>query len=177
MNKQEMKESFQSLLMAAVEAREPAKMQVLADSYTMLFGEVAEAHPDLAMATLAMLAPVEYHNYLTLEEATAIASKFVNADKMMSGASEYSKGPHWSMDVLKSFLTSRNLPVEEKPYYNWPSLWVTVNMIYSDYADTLADLLGSKENERIATASYKMALRKLKDPDRPQFIRDYFDLD
>lgn len=176
MTSKEMKDSFQSLLTTAVEAREPAKMQVLADSYTMLFGEVAEAHPDLAMATLAMLAPIEYHNYLTLEEATAIASKFINADRNVSGASEYSKGPHWSMDVLKSFLTSRNLPVEEKPYYNWPALWVTVNMIYSDYADTLADLLGSKENERIATASYKMAVRKLKDLDRPSFIREYFKL-
>ena len=172
-----MKDSFQSLMGTAVEARDPAKMQILASSYTMLFGEVAEAHPDLAMAILGMLAPIEYHNYLTLEEATAIASKFINADRVVSGASEYSQGPHWGMDVLKSFLTSRNLPVEEKPYYNWPALWVTVNMIYSDYADTLAELLGSKDNERLATASYKMALRKLKDPDRPQLIRDYFDLD
>ncbi|MBO7343663.1 MAG: hypothetical protein J6U45_06495 [Alistipes sp.] len=172
-----MKDSFQSLLTTAVEARDPAKMQILADSYTRLFGKVAEAHPDIAMAALALLAPIEYHNYLTAEEATAIASKFINADRNVSGASEYTKGAHWGMDVLKSFLSSRNLPAEEKPYYNWPALWVTVNMIYSDYADTLADLLGSKENERLATAAYKMALRKLKDPDRPQFIRDYFNLD
>lgn len=177
MTTQEMKDHFQSLLGAAVEARDPAKMRTLADSYTRLFGKVAEAHPDIAMAALALLAPIEYHNYLTAEEATTIASKFINADRVVSGASEYSKGPHWSMDVLKSFLTSRNLPVEEKPYYNWPALCVAVNMIYSDYADTLADLIGTKDNERLATASYKMALRKLKDPDRPQFIRDYFDLD
>lgn len=177
MTTQEMKDRFQSYLDTAIEAREPAKMQILADSYTRLFGKVAEAHPDLAMAALALLAPIEYHNYLTAEEAQKIVAGFINADRNVSGASEYSKGPHWGMDVLKSFLTSRNLPVEEKPYYNWPTLWVTVNMIYSDYADTLADLLGSKDNERIATASYKMALRKLKDPDRPQFIRDYFDLD
>lgn len=177
MNTQEMKDNFQSLLAAAVEAREPAKMQILADSYTMLFSEVADAHPDLARATLALLAPVEYHNYVSLEEATKIAAEFVNADKAVSGASEYSKGPHWSMDILKSFLSARNLSIEEKPYYNWPALWLTVNMVYSDYADTLADLLGSKENERLATASYKLALRHLKDPDRPHFVREYFDLD
>lgn len=176
MTTQEMKDSFTALLAAAVEAREPAKMRILADSYTRLFSKVAEAHPDIAMAALSLLAPIEYHNYLTAEEATAIASKFINADRNVSGASEYSKGPHWSMDVLRSFLTSRNLPVEEKPYYNWPALWVAVNMIYSDYADTLSDLLGSKENERIATASYKMAVRKLKDLDRPSFIREYFKL-
>lgn len=49
-------------------------------------------------------------------------------------------------------------------------------MVYSDYADTLVDLLGTKDNEKLATACYKMAIRKLKDPDRPRFLRDYFHL-
>lgn len=177
MNAQEMKNAFQQYMDMAVEAKEPAKMQILADSYTRLFEKMADAHPELAEATLTLLAPIAYRNYVTPEEATKVAEGFINADKMVSGASEYSHGPHWPMDVLKSFLAARNLPVEEKPYYNWPALWLTVNMIYSDFADSFADLLGSKDNERIATASYKFALRKLKDPDRPAFIREYFDLD
>ena len=177
MNTQEMKNAFQQYMDMAVEAKEPAKMQILADSYTRLFNKVAEAHPELAEAALTLLAPIEFHNFVTPEEATKVAEGFINADKMLSGASEYSHGPHWSMDILKSFLAARNLPVEEKPYYNWPALWLTVNMIYSDFADSFADLLGSKDNERIATASYKFALRKLKDPDRPAFIREYFGLD
>lgn len=81
------------------------------------------------------------------------------------------------MDTLKAFLTQKGLPLEDKPYYNWPALWLTVNMIYSDFADTFVELLGTKENERIAIASYKMAIKKLKDKDREHFVRDYFDLD
>jgi hypothetical protein len=160
----------------AVEAREPSKMQVLAATYTDLFGKVADAHPELAAAALAMLAPIEYNNYVTPEEAMAVASKFVNDDTKISGATTPSKGAHWPTDVLKSFLSSRNIPLEEKPYYNWPALWLTVNMIYSDYADTLSELLGTKDNERLATAVYKMAVKKLKDLDRPSFIRSYFGL-
>ena len=52
-----------------------------------------------------------------------------------------------------------------------------MNMEYSDYADALVEILGTKESEKIATASYKMAVSKLKDLDRPHFIREYFDLD
>ena len=176
MNTKEMSDLFRSYMATAVEAKEPAKMQVLATTYTDLFDKVVEAHPELAAATLAMLAPIEYNNFVTPEEAAATAAKFINDDKMVSGASEPSKGAHWPMEVLKSFLTSRNLPLEEKPYYNWPALWLTVNMIYSDFADTLADTLGSKDNERLATAAYKFAVKKLKDLDRPSFIREYFEL-
>jgi hypothetical protein len=50
-------------------------------------------------------------------------------------------------------------------------------MIYSDYANVIVELIGSKDNERVATACYKMAVKKLKDRDRPHFIREYFELD
>ena len=176
MNAREMKDLFQSYMRMAVEAKDPAKMQVLADTYTELFEKVAESHPDLATATLAMMAPIEYNNYVSPEEAMAVASKFINSDRMVSGATEPTHGAHWSMDILKSFLNSRNIPLEEKPYYNWPALWLTVNMIWSDYADTLSELLGTKDNDRLAVASYKMAVKKLKDLDRPSFIRHYFSL-
>lgn len=176
MNAKEMSDLFRSYMDTAVEAKEPAKMQMLATTYTDLFNKVAAVHPELAAATLAMLAPIEYNNYVTSEEATATAAKFINDDKTISGVSEPSKGAHWPMEVLKSFLTSRNLPLEEKPYYNWPALWLTVNMIYSDFADVLAEQLSTKDNERLAVASYKMAVRKLKDLDRPSFIREYFKL-
>jgi hypothetical protein len=81
------------------------------------------------------------------------------------------------MDALKGFLTQRGIAFEEKPYYNWSALWLTVNMIYSDYANVIVELVGSKDNERVATACYKMATAKLKDKDRPHFIREYFELD
>ena len=74
-------------------------------------------------------------------------------------------------------LSSRGIALDEKPYFNWWALWLTINMVYSDYADTLADLLATKDQEKLAVACYKLAIRHLKDPDRAEFIRAYFGLD
>lgn len=141
-----------------------------------MFDKVATAHPDIAAATLEFLSSMEYNNFVTPAEATMVATKFINDDMAISGASQPSKGPHWSMETLRTFLASKGLPTEEKPYYNWPALWLTVNMEYSDYAEVFAKLMGAKDNESLATASYTMAVKKLKDRDRPKFIREYFNL-
>lgn len=157
-------------------SRDVSKMKHFGAAFTMMFDEVAEVHPDIAMEALDFLAGMEYNNFVTPDEATNVAASFINDDTFLSGAVEPSKGAHWSMDILKGFLMQRGQPLEEKPYYNWPALWLTVNMIYSDYADAISKVVGSKENERIAMASYTFATKKLKDRDRPDFIREYFKL-
>ena len=157
--------------------KDVSKMKHFGAAFTMMFGQVAEKHPDIAMSVLDFLSGMEYHNFVTPIEAAAVASTFINDDTYLSGASESSKGAHWSMESMKNFFMQRGVLLEEKTYYNWPALWLTVNMIYSDYADALAKLIGSKENEKIAMASHALAVKKLKDRDRPHFIREYFDLD
>lgn len=158
-------------------SRDVSKMKRFGVAFSMMFDKVALQHPDIAMATLAMLEPIEYNNFVTPAEATEVAQGFINDDTLLSGATEPSRGAHWSIEILKGFFTQRGIPLEDKPYYNWPALWLTVNMIFSDYADALTKIVGSKDNEKIAMASYSLAVKKLKDRDRPQFIREYFDLD
>lgn len=173
---QELQTRYDELYSIMAQSKDVRDMHIFGDAFSRLFKKTAEMHPDLAQATINLLMAVEFYNFATSEEANTVAMQFINADKGITGATEDSKGPHWRMDDMKAFLQSRNIPVEEKPYYNWPALWLTVNMVYSDYADTLVDLLGTKDNEKLATACYKMAIRKLKDPDRPRFLRDYFHL-
>lgn len=173
----ELMECYERLYTTMATSKDVAKMKIFGAADKKMFNKMAEAHPDFAAEILAFLAAVEYHNYVTSAEATTAASRFINDDKAITGATEPTHGPHWSMDGAKSFLTTRNIPVEDKPYYNWPALWLTMNMIYSDFASALSELLGSKENDKLAVASYKMAVKKLKDLDRPHFIREYFGLD
>ena len=176
MTTQEMKALYKELYNTMVESKDVANMRTFGEAFTRLFNKVAEAHPDLAVATLNLLESINFYNFVTTEDANELAGKFINADKMLTGSSDGSRGAHWQMDEAKAFLTSRNLPTDEKPYYNWPALWLTMNMMYSDYADTLVELLGTKDGEKIATACYKLALGKLKDPDRPNWLREYFHL-
>ena len=177
MNTSEFKERFDTLYAEMASSRDTSKMKVFGTAFKQMFDRVADLKPDLAIATLELLSAIEYHNFVTPVEAMDVAAHFVNEDTMVTGTTEPTKGAHWPMDALKGFLTQRGIALEEKPYYNWPALWLTVNMEYSDLANTFVELLGSKENERLAVASYKVALAKLKDRDRPHFIREYFELD
>lgn len=177
MTAQELKTLYEGYYKEAVESKDPAKMLVLGGVTTRLFNEMADRHPDIAQREVEALEAMNYHNYVTSAEASEIASKLVNDDKAVTGSSEPSKGAHWSMTTTKDFLTSRNIPLEDKPYYNWYALWLTMNMIYSDFADEIVELIGEKNGEKIAVASYKMAVKKLKDLDRPHFLREYFELD
>lgn len=171
-----MKARFDALYKTMEEGKDVSKMKIFGTAFSRLFDKVAVTHPDLAMATLEFLSAVDFSNYVTSAEAQEVAAHFINDDKALTGAMEFSKGAHWKPDELKAFLMSRTLPLDEKPYYNWWALWLTVNMIYSDFAENIAELAG-KENEKVATAAYKMAVKKLKDPDRHAFIREYFELD
>lgn len=177
MTTQGLKERYAQLYKDMKTSKDVTKMKMFGAAFTQMFDKVAVSHPDIALATIEFLSAMEYNNFVTAAEAMDVAMDFINDDTAITGSAEPTRGAHWNMEVLKGFLTQKGLPLEEKPYYNWPALWLTVNMIYSDYGNTLVELLGSKENEKVAVASYKMALAKLKDKDRKHFIREYFDLD
>lgn len=172
----DMKTQYDKLYLMMETSRDVAKMKYFGAAFTAMFHKAADSHPELAAFALEILSGIEFYNFVTSTEATTVASHFINDDTVITGSGEPSKGAHWPMETLKSFLNRNGIPLEEKPYYNWAALWLTVNMIYSDYANTLSELLGSKDNDVLAQAVYKMAVKKLKDLDRPYFIREYFHL-
>jgi hypothetical protein len=102
------------------------------------------------------------NNYLTLDEAKNIMADFVNYDG--------SKGAKWSCAEIEKFLTAKGIATEQSPYYNSYALAVAMNRIYSDYGGEIKDLTDDE-----AVACYNFALRDLKDPDRPRWIREYFE--
>lgn len=168
MNNFELKEKFHDLYKKMANSKDVEQMRIFGGGFQRMFEKMADMHPDMAAATLAILEAIEYYNYVTTEEAMDAATKLVNDDG--------SPAPHWRMDEAKAFLTSRNIPLEEKPYYNFPALWLTMNMLYSDFAEVIVDMLGTNDNEKVATVFYQMAIKRLKDADRPRFIRRYFGL-
>lgn len=168
---------FEHLYEDMAQSANVSKMKHFGSAFKQMFKAVANTNPQLAQTTLDYLSAMEYNNYVTADEAIEVASHFINDDTAVTGSAEPTRGAHWNMDTVKSFLTPRGMELEDKPYYNWPALWLVMNMEYSDYADTLVELLGDKNGEKLAMACYKMAVRKLKDRDRPHFVREYFDLD
>ena len=177
MTSQDLKSRYDEIYERLRKSKDVGDMRLFGAGVTKMFKQVADTMPNVAMMAIEYWSALEYNNFVTPAEAMDVASDFINDDTKVSGATEPSKGAHWDMDTLKSFLMQKGLPMEEKPYYNWASLWLTVNMIYSDFANAFVAITGKKDNDTIATASYTFAVKKLKDRDRHNFIREYFDLD
>lgn len=142
------------------------KMQVFGEADKWAFGKMSERDPALAQVWLDKLEPVMWNNYLSKAEAEAIVSKFINADGTM--------GAHWSYDTMRSAVESLGAMMSEEPYFNCWALWVTMNMLYSDHAKSVNDFVPKDEQVKFY---YAMAIEKLKDADRPHFVREYFEIE
>lgn len=144
----------------------PYKMKVFGEAEKAIFGKMVAEHPDIAEEWLEMLEASRFNNYLSEEEAETIVSHLANEDG--------SKAPHWSRQEVKQFVESIGGKMECEPYYNSCALYATMNMLYSDHAPSITEYL---PNTTTSTKFiYKMSLEKLRDKDRPHFIREYFHL-
>lgn len=151
-------------------AKDPKKMIVFGDAEKWIFEMVAEQHPELAEKWLSRLETGKWNNYLSEEEAEHIVNSLVEN----VGGDTVVKRYEWDYPTMKSAVEAMGGKVSHEPYYNCWALWATMNMLYSDHALTVSSFI---QNNLKAKFFYKMAVDKLKDPDRPHFIREYFDLD
>lgn len=85
----------------------------------------------------------------------------------------------WPMLVWRQAMNNLGIATEEEPFYNSCALWVTMNMLYSDHAETMANKIWGKPLAEIPTETlvktiHALALDKLKDKDGVFEIRKYF---
>lgn len=152
-------------------SQDPAKMKIFGKAEKHIFEELSEHHPDIAQKWVDRLEAVCWGNYLSHDEAEAIAQHMV--------AQDGTKGMHWPYETFTMAMRTHGLEVEEKPYYNSYALWVVMNMIWSDHAKSIAEDMGYKSvsdvpADRMVKSCYRKAIEKLRDPDREDFVRDYF---
>lgn len=165
---------FKELYHEMKQSRDVANMRTYGHASKEMFARLAEAHPELAEEWLEMLKPIRCYNYLTEQEAKHISEMFISQD----GA----KGAHWDMPTFKQVVAHLGGKMDDVPHYNDYALWVVANMVYSDHAMSIAEdmgypSVGNVPNERMAKSCYRKAVETLTDPDRPRFVRAYFDLD
>lgn len=161
----ELIEKYDELYDDMATAKDPRKMMAFGDAERWMFHMLAKEHPEIAEKWLTKLEAAKWHNYLSKTEAEEIAGKLVNQDG--------SRGPHWSHETFKAAVESLGAKMSDEPYYNCWALWVEANVLWSDIHRSLSKYI-PKEQE--PAAYYEMAVEKLKDIDRPRFIREYFDL-
>lgn len=161
----------EELYKGIIHSKDDAKMEMLGCIFLSMMDQVEATNPRLYKEMVERMEATEWNNYLTEAEATKIASALVNQDG--------SRGAHWPYEAFKNAVESLGGKPSESPYYNCYALWVTANMLYSDHAQSVAEDMGYKTpaevpNEKMALSMYKKAVEKLKDMDRPYFVRAYF---
>ena len=87
----------------------------------------------------------------------------------------------WSRDIWRNAMASLGLQIEEEPYYNSCALWVVMNQVYTDHAQTIADNILKKPlseipADQLVPGIYALALDLLKDKDGVYCVRSYFGL-
>lgn len=157
---------YDELYEKLIASKDSDKMEALGAANTWLFYYIAEKYPAMAEQYLSRLEAGEWNNYVSKSEAEEAAAKLLNKDG--------TRGAHWPYDVFKGAVESVGGKMSDAPIYNCWALWLTANMLFSDYAKTLAAYIPKEEHPK---AFYLLALDKLKDPDRPKFVREYFHLD
>lgn len=108
-----------------------------------------------------------FDNYVSESEATDIVVRMTNADG--------TTGEKWDFGHLSEWLQEFSKPLEHLSKYNKWALYVTMNMMSSDYAPILAKW-SEGDTDRYTEACYDLAVCRLTDRDRPKWIREYFHL-
>lgn len=132
------------------------------------FVMLANASTKSAMQFLEFVEGVtSYDNYISESEAIEIVNRFKNADG--------TEGAKWSPDTLFAKVAALGGDVDHAPKYNKWALYVTMNMEHSDHYPVLQKWTGS-DATKYAEACYDLAVSQLKDKDRHDWIRRYFQL-
>ena len=170
---EEMLGRYEELYEDMASSNNKEKMMAFGEAEHWAFKRMNELSPKDAQCWLDKLEAMHWKNYLSRCEAEAIAAKLINQNGRV--------GAHWGYDIFKNAVESLGGKIAEKPFYNCYALWIVANMIYSDHADSVAEDMGAASpevvpNEKMALSMYRKAVEKLKDVDRPMFVREYFNL-
>ena len=162
-----MKKKFTELYQIMATSENVEFMQTFGNVHKEMMNWFISNKPESAEEWLCKLESIKWHNYLTPKEA----EKIVTAMKPAAP---------WSREAWKTTLDKMGIVTHEEPYYNSCALWTTMNMIYSDSAQSIADIIGKPlaeiPAEQMVKAVHSLALDKLKDSDHRFHIRPYFGL-
>ena len=167
MTTEELRQQYMRLYDYMASEQNPEYMKAFGKVMTEMFDWFAANKKEAAEEWLMKLEAIKWDNYLTKAEAEAIV------------ADMQPKAP-WTMEVWKSAMDAKGLPLDDEPCYNSYALWVEMNKQYSDSAKTIAIIMGKNledvTSDEMVNATYHLALDMLTDEDNVYNIRRYFDV-
>lgn len=158
---------FNVLYNKMASSNEPKYMHIFGDVMKCMMKDMVNMKPELAQEYLDKLKSIEWNNYLTKKEAMAIVGNMI-------------PNGGWDVAEWEKCIENMDLRVEDKPYYNKWALFVTMNMVYSDSAKSIAVIAGKTledmPKEELFGGINMLALDKLEDEDGVFDVRAYFNV-
>lgn len=165
--KQELKERYTALYDYMVASRDTNNMKAFGHVMNEMMDWMVDNKSDMAQEWIDKLCAIRWDNYLTQKEAESIWSAMTP------------KAP-WPRETWRNAMRSLGIATEEEPYYNDCALWVEMNKVYSDSAESIAHIKGlplqDVPSEDMVRATHMLAMDHLKDKDGVYNIRSYFSL-
>ena len=115
---------------------------------------LTELSPSHAQEIVEKMESVHFRNHLTAHEAHEICSEIINEDG--------SKGAHWTCDQVKEMLQSIEIAEERVPDYNFFAIYTMTNLLYSDHATSVEDLVNGESGHVICNMAYRKLTNKNK---------------
>ena len=116
---------------------------------------IRETSPARECEVIEKLESVHYHNYLTAVEASEICNAIINED----GA----RGAHWTCDQVREVLHSIDVAEEHMPDYNFFAIYTLSNILYSEHATSVEDLIGADTPRVICNMAFRRFCNKNKE--------------
>ena len=161
------KERYNDLYRRMATSNNPEYMKVFGTVMTEMMSWMIQNNEDAAREWIEKLDSIRWKNYLTTKEAEAIVA-------------DMEPVAPWSRDVWRRTMESMGIALEEEPCYNKCALWVEMNKVYSDSAESIAKIMGvplaEVGTEDMVRAVHSFAVDNLKDEDGVYSIRHYFRL-
>ena len=159
--------AFNELYSKMSQSKNINAMRIFGDTMRAMMEDLIKYKPETAQEYLDVLEAINWYNYLSKKEACFI----IKAMTPKGG---------WDISDWEKYLNDLELNNTDAPYYNKWALYTTMNMIYSDSANTLIKIMKNSteevSKEDLFKAIYLLSLDKLRDEDGVFNIRSYFNL-
>ena len=160
MTAEELRQEYARLYNYMSVSRNPEYMKAFGKVMTEMYDWFADNKREAAEEWLMKLEAIKWRNYLTPTEA----------EEAVNGMTP--KAP-WTREQWQSAMAQHGYELEEEPAYNRCALWVVMNMIMSDSAQTLGKYVEDSDMFRVV---HDLAVDKLTDEDSRFNVRTYFGL-
>ena len=158
MTAEEMRQEFYALYNMMASSQNISYMRTFGMVHKEMMEWMIANRPDAAMEWLERLESIRWKNYLTQREAEKIVAAMIP------------KAP-WSREQWMNAMQQAGYPLDDEPCYNRCALWVTMSMIMSDSATTIAKYVDNGNSFKMV---HDLAVDKLTDKDGVFSIREYF---